>query len=311
MVRRFIIHVASAAAVLASVYYLYLVYVDNSAALNQWQAPDWIWAAALCGVLFYICLMSLQSEAWHRLLLFIGCTQTGRRNSYASFLGSQLGKYLPGGVLHYAGRHVWLRRRGLDHKGLIKAAMVETALMGLFAGVLACLFQLFITGAGGMTLPQSALVPDFLASAHIPGFMFTVLAAGGVVAVGVLYVYLRRSRPVGQGIEFVLACGSVVAFFILQGVLFLMASAVVLGAVHFPLMPAFLFAWIAGFVVVGAPGGLGVREATLVLLAGPVISPEEALLCGAFFRLICMAGEVLAYFIALRIGRPMESSSDR
>ena len=57
------------------------------------------------------------------------------------------------------------------------------------------------------------------------------------------------------------------------------------------LMPAaaiaiFATAWVAGFAVPGAPAGLGVREAVIVLLAAPFLTAPGALLCALVHRLI-------------------------
>ena len=46
----------------------------------------------------------------------------------------------------------------------------------------------------------------------------------------------------------------------------------------------FAFAWVAGFVVLGAPAGLGVREAVLIGLLSPAIGAPQAMILTILHR---------------------------
>jgi uncharacterized membrane protein YbhN (UPF0104 family) len=61
-----------------------------------------------------------------------------------------------------------------------------------------------------------------------------------------------------------------------------------------------IIAWFLGFVVPGAPGGIGIRESVLVLLLPPVLLlSKEVVLAGALiYRVITILGEALTYFWA-------------
>ena len=52
-------------------------------------------------------------------------------------------------------------------------------------------------------------------------------------------------------------------------------------------------AWLTGFLVPGASGGLGVREATMLLLLTPQIGEPTALALALSTRLITTLGDVL------------------
>jgi uncharacterized membrane protein YbhN (UPF0104 family) len=73
-----------------------------------------------------------------------------------------------------------------------------------------------------------------------------------------------------------------------------------LGIVDLPLaatIGAFALAWGIGFVVPGAPAGMGVREATLLALFGPMIGSGPAVAVTIFHRLVTAAVDVVAALI--------------
>lgn len=59
------------------------------------------------------------------------------------------------------------------------------------------------------------------------------------------------------------------------------------------LLSAFSLAWLLGLVVPGAPGGIGVFEATAIALLSPVLSPGIVLSAVALYRLISILAEVM------------------
>jgi uncharacterized membrane protein YbhN (UPF0104 family) len=61
------------------------------------------------------------------------------------------------------------------------------------------------------------------------------------------------------------------------------------------LLAAGAASWVAGFVVIGAPGGLGVREAAFVALAGGALGESEALLLIGLFRIATFLGDTLLF----------------
>jgi hypothetical protein len=60
-------------------------------------------------------------------------------------------------------------------------------------------------------------------------------------------------------------------------------------------------AWLAGFVTPGAPGGLGVREAILVMALEGTLGKGGALAAAALFRAATTLGDVALYLAALVI----------
>ena len=58
-------------------------------------------------------------------------------------------------------------------------------------------------------------------------------------------------------------------------------------------------AWIIGTVTPGAPGGLGVREAILVLLLAPYCGEGVAVAAALFLRIATTLADLLSFLIGL------------
>ncbi len=251
--------------------------------------------------------LSLLALAWWLLTAALAASRPPARPIMATYAVAQYGKYLPGNVAHYALRHAWSRRYGLSHAGLGLASILEAALL-LIAAL--CLTLLTDT----RQLRGLSILDPRLAIALL------VLL---LVFLGAALHFARRRRflerfhvpalpPTGT---LVLCLACCVTFFIIAATL-LDALAHALGFTidsFAMLVAASAASWAAGFVVIGAPGGLGVREAAFVALAGGALGESHALLLIGLFRIITFLGDTLLFAagaIALRrAGDPSQSRS--
>ncbi len=58
---------------------------------------------------------------------------------------------------------------------------------------------------------------------------------------------------------------------------------------------AFILSWFLGFIIPGAPGGIGIREAALTLLLGEMLDVDSILLGIVLYRLVSTAGDILGF----------------
>ena len=61
----------------------------------------------------------------------------------------------------------------------------------------------------------------------------------------------------------------------------------------------FAIAWLAGYLVPGAPGGLGVRETMMVLLLSPVVGAGTAVGLGLTLRVTTTVGDAVAFALGM------------
>jgi uncharacterized membrane protein YbhN (UPF0104 family) len=245
-------------------------------------------ALVLAGVaIAYSLALSLLAFAWSRLIAALSTTSPPARPIMATWAATQYGKYLPGNVAHYALRHAWSRRYGLSHAALALASILEAALLLLAALALTLL---------GDT--RRLRILSLLDARVAIAVLVAMLASLGIA----LYVARRRTfaerwhvpaLPTAPVLLFCLAC--YVAFFAAcAGLIEALALALGIDIGSFAmLLAASAASWAAGFVVIGAPGGLGVREAAFVALAGGALGESRALLLIGLFRIVTFLGDTL------------------
>tara|TARA_Y100000768_G_C23948357_1_gene668814 strand:- start:1356 stop:1664 length:309 start_codon:yes stop_codon:yes gene_type:complete len=54
----------------------------------------------------------------------------------------------------------------------------------------------------------------------------------------------------------------------------------------------FSIAWIAGFIIPGAPGGIGVREAVIIFFITPIIGEAQGVAAAIGLRFVTLLGDV-------------------
>lgn len=246
------------------------------------------------GALLYALLSVLLALAWRWLAGVYG-PRPSVKAGYAVYARSQLAKYLPGNAFHYVSRQLLGRRAGLSHPALVASGLLEMGSL-LLAAVVA--------GAVGLTFARSA------AAAGLWSWPWA-LAAGlaALLAWPLLDALLRRWRPTSRWLAELPhlslgrtlrllgpAVGLHLAFFAGVGVLLMLLASAwgrSLGELA-SLLWAFPIAWAAGTVAVGAPAGVGVREAVLVLALEPLVGPARAAALALALRLVTTGGDLVS-----------------
>jgi uncharacterized membrane protein YbhN (UPF0104 family) len=200
-------------------------------------------------------------------------------------LTTQVGKYMPGNVAHYFAR-----------AGLAATCGVRVASSGIATlfEILAALIAASLTAAAAVLLdpaPMNAIHMTFR-GATTPS---TALIAGAVLA-NVSLARIMKVSPTGL----LAAVGCLAINFILAGLSFLAVISAISGTSPSPaaVIGIFTVAWAAGYVVPGAPAGLGVREAILVSWLGPIIGPGPALAGTLLHRMITAGVDALVALAA-------------
>jgi glycosyltransferase 2 family protein len=225
------------------------------------------------------------AAAWIAALRAAGEHTVPARAAALGYLQTQVAKYLPGGFLHYLSRHAHGRSHGAAHVPLAAASVIETLSLLLAASA--------VMLAGMPQLPAQYAWLDQLR-------WLPLAASAGAFA---LWLLLGRRTPLPAG-RFAGALALCVLLHL--GFFILSAAACGLLLAELPaalpwhqLTAAVAVAWLAGYVVIGAPGGLGVREAVLVAaLSGP-LGAETALALAVGYRLATVGGDIAMAALAL------------
>ena len=93
-------------------------------------------------------------------------------------------------------------------------------------------------------------------------------------------------------------------FFLFSGMLWGLAGLFGNAIPYSVCLAAICLPWAIGFVTPGAPGGIGVREATMVLILSQVMPPLESLLIPVLMRMVTIAGDFVAFALSYAKFRP-------
>ena len=267
------------------------------------DGQGWLWLLLGVGV-------SLLSLAANGLALGVVLRWLGQRPQWAelvrAYLATNLRKYLPGGIWHLASRVQLLRSAEAPLAAPASAGLALAAV--LLDPLVAAVAALALVAAGGWQhglallcwLPLALLWPRWLnpVLARLERRKASELGMENQAAAGAPPIRAYPWPPLLVQLAFVLlrfagfAC-CVQAFDLSYS----------LGWGGW--LAGFAFAWTAGLVVPGAPGGLGVFEAVLLLRLGIAV-PEAPLLAIAIsYRLVVTLADLLAALTA-RLDRPRQ-----
>ncbi len=217
---------------------------------------------------------------------------------------TQLGKYLPGGIWHFAGKFGIYKASGLSARDagkpmvleniwlIASAALIGTSSLLLSASPLACGYLPFLCqGTNGLLVIILAAFIWALASFLIERFIFSIQ-----------FSTAERLRIWFEQL----------ALWIIFGFSFLLVfpldleNAFILQAVS-----AFSISWISGYIAFFAPGGIGIRELVMAFLLSAFLPSSAITIFASIHRLLWIAAEiVLALISLLFIGFPTGISSD-
>jgi glycosyltransferase 2 family protein len=227
---------------------------------------------------------------WRRCLSLLGARHPVRDTLHWYYVG-QLGKYVPGGIWTVVGRGEMARRAGVPG-GIGYSSTILSLAVTYLAAVLTMALALAAGAAGGDGVawqPVLILLPLGLLALH-PRVVHAALRAGRRLLRRELQIPVPRWRD-----SIWLLVMLVPAWLAIGGATWLVAAALDPGTPSVRnVMFATALAWIAGFIVVPAPGGIGVREAVFVAaaisLSSAGIAAAVAVVARVMFILIDLAG---------------------
>jgi glycosyltransferase 2 family protein len=217
----------------------------------------------------------------------------------ATYLRTNIAKYLPGNIWHFYGRIQAGRQRGMPGAIVLLSVLLEPLLMLAAAVALAVIGLPAQPHIPQLQVAQAAMLLLVLVGIH-PQFLNPILAIAGrkkAKSLDETPIVLKEYpwKPLlGEGL-----------FLVLRSIGFLLCWGAV-GEVGQPLalVSSFSVAWLAGLVVPGMPGGLGVFESVAVGLLGAQTTPERLLWILAAYRLVNTAAEGVGAGIAYLRRRP-------
>lgn len=264
--------------------------VSGGGAALLFERPDALWTVVPAAVVYGgICI--LLTAAWWALLRSFARGGPPFSTAHRIFALSQIGKYLPGNVMHFVGRAAMARAEGISIARAGFTMVQESVLMMTAAlGVAAVL-----GGTHWLGLPPELTLPATLL------MILAALAVSSAPHIAARFGLGRAGEPSRIGADIRRLAWTGVAFlayaifFCLSGALFLALMDALGAPVPWPLGIAVVCAaWLLGFVTPGASAGIGIREAVLIGVLEPHAG-AAATAAALLFRLVTTGGDVVLF----------------
>lgn len=239
---------------------------------------------------------------WVQMISHRGHLVTHRRAMSWYFTG-QLGKYVPGGIWPIVGRAELAARNGIPRVDAY--ASTGLSLVTTYLGATATI------GIGAALAPGRRLIAVIVAGGLVAGYLVFSSDSLRARVVGLA----SRISPAASSLTEPRRLARLTLTHIPAWILMSLSTSVTASAFGARIsIGQMLFitstSWLAGFVVVGVPGGIGVREAIFTSLAGSIIGTPVAVSLALMSRVVFITVDLVGAFasnVIARTGASLES----
>lgn len=223
------------------------------------------------------------------------------------FVKSNILKYIPGNVFQYVGRNELALKKNIKHSKVALATLIDAA----WNIVAVLFFSVILSGkefTAWLRRQQMLTVNN--------AFIICGVAVVGVIIFLIICIWKKqviidfarsvRSVKLGRVLLFNLIFYGFIG--IINAGLYVAAFSLISGNVYslqevMTYIGIMLVSLVAGFITPGAPGGVGVREASSLFLFKGRLDEDVILLGIVIMRVISIAGDLAVYFFVLFFSR--------
>ena len=238
--------------------------------------------------------------AYGWLLETFSNTSLERRMVVKFYCIANLYKYIPGGIMYVVGRNrLAFETDKLTHPKIALATLVEGIIFAITGFVIAVVFAYnhFIYYVRQFDILYSSL--------------FIWISIGILLIILVIFVFVLRYIGTGSGLRLAVMpkflCTHILILFT-QALTFV-ATLMLLGqpvtwALASTIIGLYALSWLAGYLTPGAPNGLGIREAIMLMFLGGILSEGMLLSSVVIHRGVGVLGDVFIYGVGLAYAKP-------
>ncbi|HMD13270.1 MAG TPA: lysylphosphatidylglycerol synthase domain-containing protein [Bacteroidota bacterium] len=289
---------------IVSTVFLVRILIRNIAVISSLQWNIEACLALITAVIISLVGVVLLSYGW-KILLEAGNVRSSLLSAYSIIGRAQIAKYLPGNVFHYIGRVAL---------GKFYNIVPEVSLITIGVETFFIVFTAVVIGLTGIVGNRSLYDGmGWLPVTQIAWFPYAV--AGMLIAAAfLLSLTSKKIRTWLSSRSHYLSPLKVFSVIFLYAVFLMMngVSIVLLlryvwnepsSVSWYQYSAGFTIAWLLGFIVPGAPGGLGIREAVFVAIFSSVLGDGLAAGVAVMMRIVTTVSDLVTFFIAARLGR--------
>jgi uncharacterized membrane protein YbhN (UPF0104 family) len=236
------------------------------------------------GIALYVCAIFSVAYAW--TLLFDDTSN--RKMILAAYLKTILWKYLPSNVMHFVGRHIYLQ--SISHKRILMSNILDVYFVFFSALILIMLLVLMINSP----LPILGYLDQWQ--------LFLLISI--FILINLFIIFKKKLFNLKK---MLLINANYFSFQLLSSASFIFLWSVFIDndisvSTMIEIVTIYLVGWLAGFVSVGSPAGIGVREGVYLMLLQPMIASQGLLLAFLLLtRIVNILAEVILFFVAFKL----------
>lgn len=276
----------------------------------NWKNYCWLVILSFISLIHYIPVIL----AWQRLLVATSGVKISFGKAYYVYSRANIAKYIPGNVMQFAGRNILGSYLGIKQGDIAYATVLE---------IVVSLVSAFVVAAA---LSSSYILDSFKILVENKAYKFTAaLVLILIVSIIIVLIVISLKKPKFK--EYILKIFTRKSFHsIMNGTLFYIVSSLIWSVMNVLIFTSALtvkltvsqaatvsglslISWIVGFIVPGSPGGIGIREAIMVLLMEPIIGGGRVAVGAVLLRIINVISDLLLYFLGLIVYKKQTSES--
>lgn len=256
-------------------------------------------------VLVQTAVILFMSMPWVRFVRILSGTNIPMKDALPVYTKSNLMKYVPGNIFQYVGRNQLAADLKISHVDVACATVLDI----VCSMVTPLLLIVVLMGKSMLELIRTYSTN------------FLLVFGAGIAVLVLLFLLLRWKfrEPLQRYFEKYRKLLNrkllirVLGVFLLYVAQYIISTAMyAVPAVFLFDVPAeklglflgtYLFSWIIGFITPGAPGGIGIREAVMMLMCGSFLDTNTIMLYAVTMRLISTFGDIAAFLVGLLLDR--------
>jgi len=216
------------------------------------------------------------------------------------YMKTNIAKYIPSNLMHFAGRHMLSSNVKITHKYLLLSNVIEITLLSGIACIISVMSLIF----GIVNLPEKLIVLFNGPRALLPISMVII----GVVVVlykGYLpriFFFLKLVISPANINKYIRVLLCYIVYFLTCSVILYLIYKLLFGyqfneLSYLYFISVLTVSWLIGYVMPGAPGGIGIREFVLLAFLSYTFTNELAVMSTILLRVINVIGDIIAWLM--------------
>ena len=246
-------------------------------------------------------MIVLSAYIWKNVLSFHG-SRLDLKDAFIIMSKSQVAKYIPGNVFQLVSRITLSGEKSIPPSDVLSSLIHEAVIITTGSLLMASLsFVLFVKSTPLLTGYTEGwllllIITFFLCAAGVLSLLSKFHGYGALIWKYVAFLPFRHFAS-----YVVLVCLSFLGFGISLKLLagYVLDAPTDLNILHFS--SGFAFAWLLGYLTPGSPGGVGIREAAMVILFEGKMDQPVVISLALIFRLVNVLSDLICFVLAISI----------